>query len=276
MKQGMSDGRAATIFVVAVLGVSLATANVADGVILALSPLLVTLGMMLVVTRDGWSRAGWARLGVLHAGWRFWPAAIGADVAVSILAAVVVVILGYAHFVSPSSEFVDAAATMAITGPILAFAEEIGWRGYLQPRVQQWGRSAAMVIVGIVWTAWHLPYILLTPYYHSDGNRVLVLVLFTGSALAFSFLFGYLRTASGSVWPAVMAHWAHNWAFALVTGYLLQTDHPVASEEYLGGDTGLLVLIGAAVAAWVVWRRYRGAIDIQLRYDAPVGPGMVH
>lgn len=263
----LSDGRAAAIFVIAVLSLSLATANIAGGLVLALSPILVTLAMMLLVTREGWNRSGWERLGVLHAGWRYWPAAIGTNALVSIAASTVVVALGYARFITPNSEFISAAVAMAITGPILAFAEEIGWRGYLQARVQQWGISASMLIVGIVWAAWHMPYILLTPYYHSDGNRVLVVALFVGSAIAFSFLFGYLRNASGSVWPAVMAHAAHNWSFVLLTGYLLQTDHPVLVTEYLGGDTGLLVLIGTAVAAWIVFRCYRAKIDIRPQDD---------
>lgn len=36
--------------------------------------------------------------------------------------------------------------------------EEVGWRGYLLPRVaERTGVAAASLIVGVVWAAWHLP-----------------------------------------------------------------------------------------------------------------------
>ncbi|MFC9872967.1 CPBP family intramembrane glutamic endopeptidase [Nocardia salmonicida] len=272
MTDGLSDGRLAAIFIAAVLVTSLATANVADGLVLALSPLLVTLVMMLLVTREGWSRRGWERVGILRAGRSWWVVAVGSSMLVSLAATVAVVVLGYASFIEPDSEFVSAAVVMAITGPILAFTEEIGWRGYLQPRVRRWGVSASMLIVGVVWAAWHLPYILLTPYYHSEGNRVITLLLFTASAVAFSFLFGYLRIASASMWPAVLAHWAHNWTFALLTGYLVQTQHPVVVTEYLSGDTGLFVLIGTIIAALIVRRRCRAAIEPVQHAETSVPP----
>jgi hypothetical protein len=41
--------------------------------------LTVTAGvllMLLVITPDGYHRAGWAELGLYHAGWRYWPLAL--------------------------------------------------------------------------------------------------------------------------------------------------------------------------------------------------------
>ena len=36
--------------------------------------------------------------------------------------------------------------------------EELGWRGYLLPRLTAWtGLASASLIVGAVWAAWHLP-----------------------------------------------------------------------------------------------------------------------
>ncbi|WP_051799304.1 CPBP family intramembrane glutamic endopeptidase [Catenuloplanes japonicus] len=248
------SGRAtAAVFVVLVLAVSAGTATVAGGLILALSPLLVTLVMMLVVTRDGYSRAGWRWLGLPRPGLRFWPAAVLTTAGVSLLAAGAVVALGLARFTPPGGEWAVDLLVLCMTGPVLAFAEEIGWRGYLQPRLDFLGERAAMLAVGLVWAAWHLPYIVLTPHYHADGARWLVLPLFTGSVIAFSFLAGRLRSASGSVWPAVLAHFAHNASLAMLGTHVVATDHPVLVNEYLTGDTGLFVLLGTAACAALPW-----------------------
>jgi CAAX protease family protein len=105
---------------------------------------------------------------------------------------------------------------------------------------------------------------LLTPYYHHDGNRAVVLVLFAGSVLAFSFLFGRLRLRSDSLWPAVLGHFAHNAAFAWLGTYAITTTHPVAVNEYLSGDTGLFVLLLTALSAFIVpfaGRRTPGPAD---------------
>lgn len=231
------------------LGVSLGTARVLGGLVLVLSPLLVTLLMLLVVTRDGWRRDGWRRLGAGRLGLRDWPAAVGTTVGVSMLAAGAVVVCGLARFVVPGGAWLTDLAALCVTGPVLAFAEEIGWRGYLLPRLLWLGEGGAFLVSGVVWAAWHLPYLLLTPDYHHDGNRALVLALFTGSVLAFAVLFGRLRLRSGSLWPPVLAHFAHNATFAWVGAYAISTTHPVVVNEYLAGDTGLFVLLGTAFCA---------------------------
>ncbi|MFI1991630.1 lysostaphin resistance A-like protein [Actinoplanes sp. NPDC020271] len=249
MFRRLSDRAAALTFIVLVLGVSLATARVLGGLILALSPLLVTLVMLLVVTRDGWTRDGRRRLGTGRLGLRDWPVALATTAGVSLLAAAGVVVCGSAHFVTPGGPWLKDAVALGVTGPVLAFAEEVGWRGYLLPRLLWLGEGTALLVSGVVWVGWHLPYILLTPLYHHDGNRVLVLALFAGSVLAFSALLGRLRLRSDSLWPAVLGHFAHNATFAWLGTYAISTTHPVVVNEYLAGDTGLFVLLGTAFCA---------------------------
>lgn len=256
----LSDRASSAVFVILVLAVSAGTATIADGLVLAVSPLLVVLLMMLVVTRDGYRAEGWRRLGLTRAGARWWPFTLLATAGVSAVSYLLVVAFGAASFTAPTGTAWDDLRSLCITGPILAFAEEIGWRGYLQPRLSSWMGSWSLLAVGVVWIAWHLPYILLTPSYHAEGNRALVLALFAGSVLAFSVLFGMLRELSGSVWPAVLAHFAHNATFAWVGSALVTTADPVLVNEYLAGDTGLLVLLGtgvcaAGLAVWAARRR---------------------
>ncbi|MCW2143009.1 CPBP family intramembrane glutamic endopeptidase [Actinoplanes cyaneus] len=249
MFRRLPDRAAALIFVILVLGVSLGTARVLDGLVLAVSPLLVTLVMLLVVTREGWTRDGWRRLGTGRLGLRDWPVTLVTTAGVSVLAAAGVVVCGLARFVTPGGAWLSDALVLCVTGPVLAFAEEAGWRGYLLPRLLWLGEGAALLVGGVVWAGWHLPYILFTPNYHHDGNRALVLALFTGSVLAFSALLGRLRLRSDSLWPAVLGHFAHNATFAWIGTYAISTTHPIVANEYLAGDTGLFVLLGTAFCA---------------------------
>lgn len=249
----LSDRSAAMLFMVLVVGTACATATVADGAILALSPLLVTMVMMFVVTRDGYRGAARQRLGVTRIGVRWWPTAVLATAGISMVAATIVVVIGLGHFVAPSRDGLADLGVLLVTGTVLAAVEEIGWRGYLQPRLTSWTNPwCSYVVVGVCWATWHLPYILFTDGYHAAGNRWLVLTLFVVGVIMFSVLFGMLRDLSGSVWPAVMAHMAHNVAFGWLGASVISTEYPLAANEYLAGDAGILVLLGTTAAVLMI------------------------
>lgn len=249
----LSDRSASALFVILVVGTACATATVADGAILALSPLLVTMLMMFVVTRDGYRGAGWRRLGLTGSGLRWWPAAVLATAGTSLVAAMVVVVIGLGHLVAPSGQALVDLGVLLMTATVLAAAEEIGWRGYLQPRLTSWTNPwCSYVVVGGCWATWHLPYIVFTDGYHAAGNRWFVLILFVVSVIMFSVLFGMLRDLSGSFWPAVMAHMAHNVAFGWLGSSVISTTYPVVANEYLAGDTGILVLLGTTAAVLII------------------------
>ena len=77
----------------------------------------------------------------------------------------------------------------------------------------------------------------------------LFLITFTVAGL----LYGYLRLTTGSVWPASLAHSAHNYFWDLFGGMTLITS-PVAAE-YLTGESGILIILGyGAAAAALLWR----------------------
>jgi hypothetical protein len=75
--------------------------------------------------------------------------------------------------------------------------------------------------------------------------------LFYGTVVAASFIYGYLRIYTGSVWPASIGHSVHNAAWGTLGAFTV-TSSPVLVNVYLVGDFGLLILIGAVLGAiWV-------------------------
>jgi membrane protease YdiL (CAAX protease family) len=42
-----------------------------------------------------------------------------------------------------------------------ALGEEIGWRGFLMPRLMSLGKTKAYLILGVIWGLWHLPLIII-------------------------------------------------------------------------------------------------------------------
>jgi membrane protease YdiL (CAAX protease family) len=219
-------------------------------------PAATVLLMLLVVTRDGYIRAGWASLGLHRLGLRSWGVAIIAPVVVSLVGTAIVWATPLASFVAPSDSLstVVGFVQLVLFTLTLSLGEELGWRGYLLPRLLPLGRTPALLVTGLVWAAWHLPLIYLTPLYHADGNRWIVVPLFVVTIVAGSFVFGYLRLWTDSVWPAALAHSAHNGAWGTLAAFSVTTS-PVVVDEYLVGDNGILILIGTAMVAWWLGRR---------------------
>ena len=92
------------------------------------------------------------------------------------------------------------------------FGEEFGWRGYLQQKLMPLGPRKAMLLVGVIWAAWHWPAIFQGQQYLFGywGEPVVGPLLWVWSLLPVSVLYGWLTLRSGSIWPAAIAHGVHN------------------------------------------------------------------
>jgi membrane protease YdiL (CAAX protease family) len=95
-------------------------------------------------------------------------------------------------------------AMNAIMGPL---GEELGWRGYLLPRlVPALGTVGAAIALGAIWALWHLPL-----WYLPSPQSSIPFPLFAASVVCFSVIMaGLWAAASGALWPIVTFHLAIN------------------------------------------------------------------
>jgi uncharacterized protein len=229
------------------------------------TPTVAALIMLLVVTREGYSKEGWKSLGLHRLGLGVWWIAFGVTLLITVAASAVVWATPLASFVVPEGGIINPIIQFLIFVGIytvwFALGEEIGMRGYLQPHLMSLGRTRALLLVGLVWGTWHMPLFFLAPAIGLlKGNLLLFFPLFYGTVVAASFLYGYLRIYTGSIWPASIAHSVHNAAW-LIMGAFTLTASPVLVNVYLVGDFGILILIGAVIGAIWVGHRFKSGMD---------------
>ena len=216
------------------------------------APLLVSL-VMRAITRD------WSDLGI--------NPAVGRNIRwyiISFLAIPVLMILTLFADILFSNASVSGFSlgeflrTFLLALPIfLIFAifEEVGWRGYLSPKLEALGVNhyLAAALVAVVWASWHLPYIGELTWLNGTGDLGTFIPRFYLVSFALALVFGEIQNVTGSFWPAVLMHAVAN-----------SFGHPLAAEyvtfatgrEYFASiSNGLLFimfafLLGVAIHRW--------------------------
>ena len=269
----LTDTRKAVIFSTLVLMLSVGAAltiRVLDlaptmgmWVLWSITPTVAALVMLLVITREGYSRESWKVLGLHRLGLSVWWIAFGGTLLITVAASAAVWTTPLASFVVPEGGVGNAAVNFLIQVVILALtfalAEEIGIRGYLLPKLLPLGRRRALAISGLVWATWHIPLIVMTTIF-PVGNKSISIPLFYAAIVAASFFYGYLRIYTESVWPASIAHAVHNAAWGAL-GAFTATSSPVLVNKYLAGDFGLLIVAGAVIGSVLVGRMLRDGMN---------------
>jgi len=216
------------------------------------APILVSL-LMRTVTRD-WSDLG-ARPAIRKNVRWYLVSLLAYPVAIAL--ALLIGSLISASSISQFSmgSFIQAALPAMVIFFFFALFEEVGWRGYLAPKMYSLGINVyvAHALVAVVWASWHLPFIRELSTYTTEGLATYIPRLFLG-AFAFSIVYGEIRMITATFWPAVLMHWVGNSiANPLVVGFVSFS----AGKEYLGsvGVDGLFMiaffgLLGVAINRW--------------------------
>ena len=120
------------------------------------------------------------------------------------------------------------------------FAEEPGWRGFAQPRLQtRYGALVASVVVGLLWSTWHLWYVILPGglLNVTGTDAAATYVRLISTAIVYAWMY---NSTNGSLLIAMLAHLGHNLAASLI---------PTPAD---GGRQHLIIALTYLVVAIVV------------------------
>jgi uncharacterized protein len=141
-------------------------------------------------------------------------------------------------------------------GPL---GEEPGWRGFALPRMQsRYGVLKANLLLGILWTSWHLPDFLTVAQKGGPGTGLSALYglpVFFLEVMALTIIFTWVfNHTSGSVFIALLLHASYN-----TFGNAVQ---PLFSAPIVTG-TDLPFMVGIVVPALLLLFLTRGKLGYQ-------------
>lgn len=158
--------------------------------------------------------------------------------------------LSSSFFVSYPLSFI---AIFFLGGPL---GEEIGWRGYALPRMQsRFGALRATLLLGVLWTFWHLPHFLTSAQRGGPGtglsifyiNLPIFFLMVMDITIIITWVFNHTK---GSLFIAILLHTSIN-TFGTVQPYF---SAPIVTS------TDLPFLIGFSILALIILIMTRGSL----------------
>jgi membrane protease YdiL (CAAX protease family) len=166
--------------------------------------------------------------------------------------------LGWTDMTASSSPYLAAFGLALIQNFIKNIFEEFAWRGYMAPKLFKLGynRLLVHVAVGIVWGAWHFPYLFL--FVDTTESMITFIPRMMIGMIVMAILYGEILLMTRSVWPAVVMHTVGN---AFINTLILKKYIDVHEEfSYMAmpSPEGILAIALTGLAAlWMYKRRTR-------------------
>lgn len=135
---------------------------------------------------------------------------------------------------------------VSVVSGIGPLGEELGWRGFMLPRLlKHYGDFASSIILGLVWAFWHLP-VFLFPEWRGDIPIVLSILLYPFGTIAIAYIMTKLHHWSrGSVLIAILFHGVVNYIADSQEYWQTESFSPLTIRIAI---TGLFI-----VTAFVFW-----------------------
>ena len=141
-----------------------------------------------------------------------------------------------------------------IFGPLInllfTLGEELGWRGFLLPRLLPLGRWKALILTGLVWGLWHAPAI--AQGHNYPDHPILGILLMMVFCILTGIIIGWMYLCSRSPWVAAVAHGSLN-AWAGLPILFLVPGYDTALGGTLTSITGWVVML--LFIGWLIWSR---------------------
>lgn len=158
---------------------------------------------------------------------------------------------------------VELGVTFLFSAAIKNVFEEICWRGFLTPRLEEtrFAGLANHIITGLVWALWHVPYWLfflsaaeITSHAALPVWGLIVVAFFIMPMQAI--LYGELRLITGSVWPPYVLHTISNVVTMLfLSGGMFELHSPFGALVSPGTSGILYSIILAGAGLWLYRKR---------------------
>lgn len=130
--------------------------------------------------------------------------------------------------------------------------EELGWRGFLTPRLLQLTSPAkGFLLSGVIWGVWHVFGILMGHNY--PGHLVLGTFMMVLLCIPMGVILQNYFLKSGSIFVPMVAHGAINWSSVTLLSYFAK---PEILDPILFGPTGIIGIAIFWSVGLVYFKRY--------------------
>lgn len=112
-------------------------------------------------------------------------------------------------------------------GLVIAFGEEYGWRGFLQSQLIRLGKKRGVLILGLIWGAWHYPVIWMGHNY--PGQPVAGTIMMTIFCVLLAYVLGHAMLKTGSIWLVAFMHAIIDQAASFFGGVIYTANNQIFS-----------------------------------------------
>lgn len=157
--------------------------------------------------------------------------------------------------------YIFYGVAMGATSFIIALGEELGWRGYLMPRLQKvMSMPESLVLGGIIWGLWHAPVILLYGLNYGTEHPVLSILAMCVMCFGMGNILTVITMKSDSIYPAAIAHGVLD-AVASLISVLFITNQTAVEHVFEIGLLDTLVVFILGMIPFILLIRSTGKKD---------------
>jgi len=181
------------------------------------------------------------------------------------LVAILVSLTGIAKFNSDKLSSLTSFPSIGviISGFLLIFGEEYGWRGFLLKELATAkGKIYSAIVVGIVWALWHGPAVYNLANQANMENPLLIAIIQMGAVFVFSIPFAYSYFLTNNIFPPMLFHFVWNFYNPIVLGNIYRNQPGIIEGNmiYINGEGLAGIVLGLLFIIWYIYHSKKNSI----------------